>query len=369
MMEFKTYRYEDIDKEVWDAWEASCKKWRVYPFNSPAWARASIKGAGTSRELFLLVAIDDKQIVGFLPYRYHTRRFLKVPLIKYCRPWSDMSPSQWFLLIPGKSITYYRELIHGLCRQLPSWDRCVAARIQHSRDIETAFEQYLQSSSYDVTYNIEDQAEIKGFDNFDSFLSGLPSKKRQQYRKSVRELVDTGKCQILHYHVFDDTLLVSIKERVMSIYRESWKTESTEELNSLLYEKGYHYFSSLVDEYAEIDGLHVMILKLDEDDAAFYVGVHQYNKYVLLQTAFKDKYKRLSVGQLIQLENFRYTIENNYITNNTLAAQKYKRRIIKDIVTQNMYVINNKTIVGFILSLIIALKFIIRPGRQMMKRM
>ena len=112
-----------------------------------------------------------------------------------------------------------------------------------------------------------------------------------------------------------------------------------------------------------------MILTLDNEDAAFYVGIHQFNKYVSLQTAFKDKFKRLSIGQLIQFENFRYTIENNYITNNTLADQKYKRIITKDIVTQKMYIINNKTLSGIILSVITRLKFIFRRYGKNILRM
>ena len=250
-MEYITYRLEDIDKGIWDAWETSCEKWLVYPFNSPTWARASIKSSGIGQDLFLLVAIDDNQIVGYLPYRYDTRHFLKLPLFKYCKPWSEIQPYQWFLLMPGKSVSYYRELINGLYNNLPLWDRNVAGHIQHSDDIETAFEQFLKSMSYDVIYQIDYQAEIKGFEDFNSFLASLRSKNRQQYRKSVRELVDTEKCKISHYHEFDDKFLASIKERILSIYRESWKTKSTDELNSLLYQKSYLDFSNLLDEFAK----------------------------------------------------------------------------------------------------------------------
>ena len=367
-MKYITYKLEDINDDIWDTWETSCKKWSVYPLNSPSWAKALISKDSIGKEIYLLVAKDGNQIVGYLPYRYHIRHYIKLPLFKYCRPWSEKWP-QWFLLIPGKSISYYQELINGLYENLPLWDRNVAGYLQHSKDIETAFELFLKSKSYDFTYEIKEQAEIKGFEDFDSYLASIHSKQRQQYRKSVRELIDTGKCKISHYHKFDGNLLTSIKERIMSIYRESWKTESTEEFNSLLFQKGYLYFSKLLDEFSKKGGLHIMILTIGDEDAAFYVGVHQFNKYISLQTAFKDKFKRLGIGQLIQLENYRYTIDGNYITNNTLAAQKYKKRITTHIVSQKMYVINNKTLSGLLLSLMTRIKYIIRRKRNGMLRM
>ncbi len=364
-MEFTTYRFEDLNEDTWASWSTSCETWSGYPFNTPAWIRAAVSEQPSSDETrYLQVVRDGEEIVGFFPYRIRIRSKFRLPLFRYCDHWTEIPPHQWFLLIPGKSSNYYLELIRGLYANLPSWDKCVTGNIQPSDAIEQAYETFLDSQGLTWVSTTLNQAEIRGVANFEDYFAKLSSKKRQQYRKISRELIDTGRCRVVHLHEFDQQALADIKARIVEIYRQSWKQNSTVEWNSILYEQGYRSFSRLLDAFAAINGLHIMVLQLDGDDAAFYVGLHQANTYASFQTAYKETYKKLGIGLFTQIENFRYTIENGYLVNNTLAYQRYKTDIATNHVASKSYAINADTPGGKALLLLSKAKRFIGNLRQ-----
>ena len=72
-----------------------------------------------------------------------------------------------------------------------------------------------------------------------------------------------------------------------------------------------------------------MVLKNAEEDMAFVLGIHHHGEYCALQTAYTEKFKQESIGYLALMENFRYTIENHFSSNNLLDHFNYKLRICK----------------------------------------
>jgi hypothetical protein len=85
---------------------------------------------------------------------------------------------------------------------------------------------------------------------------------------------------------------------------------------------------------------------IDGDDAAFSVGIHQNNLYCSLQTAYKERYKKLGIGRLLHMESFRYVIEKGFSCNNLLSDQGFKSHYTNRIARFSYISVYNNNLLG-----------------------
>ena len=294
-IEFKTYAYHDIDAGLWRAWQQKSEKWGYYPFQSALWARSGVADYNHKTDLFLLAAEREGKYLGFFPYKICWRLKGGCVPIKYCLPWNDVMPVG-FVIAPHQTTDFYAALFKGFFCALPRWHILISGLSQTDSPVANHLQRHFQATriAYSTTEYIA--AEIRGFDCYDDYLSSLSTKWRRNYRKAKRRLLDSGAAQLVHLTTFSAADLADTKARIMGIYRESWKITSTDDSANLMKAKAYSLFSNLVNEYAAIGGLHIMILTLNGEDAAFAVGFHQGGFYCSFQIAYKEKFRKDSVG-------------------------------------------------------------------------
>jgi hypothetical protein len=321
---YVSYPYKEISSEIWEQWHQCSESWQVALFSSAVWNRAIGDASENSHyNMYLMVAMLDERYVGFLPFRFEHVKSGRILPIRYCSPWSEWIPA-WISVDPTLDRECREKLISDIYLQLPNWDKCKTGLILDNEPEYAAHEHFFQDSGIHRDKELVEMAEIKGFSTFEEFLQQQSSKWRAAYRKRSRQQFDSGNASLSHYTEFTEAQLFAAKERIMGIYTESWKRSNDSPTYNLLNAKPYREFSNLLDNYAVNDGLHIMFLTIQNDDAAFYVGVHSEGNYCSLQTAYKDKYRNQSIGYLAQMENFRYTIEHEFRSNNLLANQEYK---------------------------------------------
>ncbi|MEH6552408.1 MAG: GNAT family N-acetyltransferase [Pseudomonadales bacterium] len=344
LFSYTHYKYQNIPESIWEKWGACSKEWEQIPFQSSDWCR-SIGDSSNNNYMLLMIIVANEQEVGFLPYRREKIQSGGILPLNYCSPWADWLPS-WLIVVPGEKQGFYDRLIAGVYQQLPRWDKLKTGLISSDMSIDRRHNGLFQSKNIPYSTESVEMAKIDGFASFDDFLNHQSKKWRAQYRRTVRAQFERGNAKVEHLTEFDDENLELLKERIMAIYRKSWKANDNSPLYNLTHEKPYKEFSNLFDSYAKGKGLHIMFITIDDDDAAFYLGVHSNGIYCSLQTAYKEKYKKLSIGYLAQMEDFRYTIEQKFKTNNLLANQEYKTHLTNNVETYTQFICFNNTFFG-----------------------
>ena len=321
MTEFHTVQYQDISDDLWEQWENCCKSWQAYPFQAPAWARACAENLSADAKKYLFFARDADKYLGFLPYRTEKVVTGRMLPIMQCKPWARFGGA---IASQNEDEEFYKQFIDQFHAQIPKWHNLESGLLQDGDRILEAQDQFYAERGLKLRRKEIGMSEIMSESGFEGFLSSLSPKWRYSYRKAVRDHFETGKTSIDHYETFSEDDLRSLKKRVMGIYKESWKTASTDTENNLLLPRIYNRFSDLMDFSARSGGLHVVIATIDGDDAAFSVGLHQNKLYCSYQTAYKEKYKKLGIGRLLHMESFRFVMENGFSTNNLLSDQGFK---------------------------------------------
>ena len=346
MIHFEHFQFKQIDNELWLNWQKCSLNWRTLPLQSPNWLKPVAEASeGSLDNLFLLVAKKNKEYLGFFPYRIEQRLLGEIIPLIYCLPWYDNLPS-WITLTSDKEAGH-QLLIEGFYKNLPKWHKLISGLVEHRNDTNNLEINFFLENKLFFTSISEEMAEIRNIETFDEFLQNQSKQWRKRYQKISKKLLASKQANLQHYTDLNHDELELLTQRVMSIYRESWKVNDKQSLDfNLTNPQSYRSFYALIKSYAECNGLHIMIISVNNEDAAFYVGVYQDGLYCSLQTAYKEKFANLSVGYLIQMENFRFTIENNFERNNLLANQSYKSNLTNQIEHYSRYTVYSRSILG-----------------------
>jgi hypothetical protein len=144
--------------------------------------------------------------------------------------------------------------------------------------------------------------------------------------------VGAGSVRLQHIDgQIEPAVFESLTPRIIAVYRESWKSGSTDRFAGLGRPEAFSGFARLLLAFAKRGGLHALFATVDGEDAAFYVGVRFGQMYCSLQTAYREKHAARSLGFLVQMEDFRYTLERG-LTNNLMAYQEYKTHLTDRVV-------------------------------------
>jgi hypothetical protein len=343
------YAYKDIPAQVWNAWEKCNSEWNCYPFESTPWLCATADGLSQNiSKRVMVVNRSCSDPVAFWPYAMQCSYSGGVLPIIICRPWAeDTRVAASIIASPELDRQACRVLVHGLLGNLPKWDKMILGLtrtpsslldgiIDESNSVGRCFERETHSF-----------AEIRGWSNFNEFLGSLSRDWRRKYNRVIKRIQEDGKIHIEHIDTVSTLAeLESMKIRILNIYRESWKVNSPDRLANLAHPEAFAYFSRLLGSFAQKGCLHVVFVTVHGDDAAFYVGVRFEKMYCSLQTAYKEKYASLSMGFLTQIENFRYTIEHDFLTNNLMANQDYKKHFTDKVQYFSSLIFFNHTAAG-----------------------
>jgi hypothetical protein len=346
---FADYDLDEIPSDVMEAWESCNVRWKNYLFESMPWFELLGRCNSKSATVRLMV-VTNSQIgyVCFWPYAMQHFRTGGVMPITLCRSWSeDTRVGVSAVVSPELDETACVRIVGGCFDRLPVWNKMVIGLTRSPSPLLDALVGSLQARGLPFEQEIQAFSEIGGHATFNAFIRSLSRDWRRKYKRIVEKSIETGIIRIEHLDG-SQTLqkLETIKRRVMDIYIETWKRQSVDRYANLARQEVFGPFSLFIETFAKRESLHVIFIKVHGDDAAFYLGAHFANQYCSVQTAYKEKYSSLSVGFLAQMENFRYTIERGFSTNNLLGNQSYKKHFTSKEVEFRNFVVHNKNIKG-----------------------
>jgi hypothetical protein len=359
MLVIEHYKYRDIPDAVWDEWQNCCEQWNAYPFQSADWLRSVIEIAPAKSGAALMVARDETGCIAFLPYRISHGLSGRVLPITFCRPWSSFMPT-WILAAPGRSKCDYQNLVDGFHSRISKWHKMITGYVCNADGINQALSDFFAKEHLRNLATESGMNELRDVPTFDEFLRSLSKHWRRNYRSTKRKMIDSGRAVLTHYEDFEKHNLETIKQRIMGIYRETWKASSDDKVWNLTFPEAYEIFSCMLDHYESHDGLHVALLTVDGEDAAFFVGVHRSEIYCSVQMGYKPQFKDNSVGFLILMESFRYSIEKGFTINNLLGTQSNQVHFPVQVQEYTDYVVYNNNLLGMLAAFLVRMTFMKR---------
>lgn len=345
------YDYHDVPSRVWDEWERCNIEWCSYPFESVPWLRATADRL--SQDISKRLLVVNKPHLGpiaFWPYALqHFRTGGVMPLV-LCRPWvEDLRLAVSAVISPALDRETCRQIVHCFLDRLPRWHKMLIGLVREPSPLLEILGETLKYFGTRFEQETHTFAEVRGWTSFPHFLNSLSHDWRKKYNRLVKKDLEAGTIRLDHLDGLSARgALESIKSRILDIYRESWKVNSSDQYANLARPETFAWFSQLLEVFARQEGLHVIFTTVNGDDAAFYVGVRFGKIYCSLQTAYKQRYAPLSVGFLTQIENFRYTIEQGFLTNNLLGDQDYKTHLTEAVTRFSSFVVFNRNLRGAI---------------------
>lgn len=158
----------------------------------------------------------------------------------------------------------------------------------------------------------------------DGFLARRSSRLRRNLRRALRCADELGVTWHWHDDVSDPAERDALYRRVLAIDDASWKGQSAQGLNA---SQMGHFYDLMTARLASRDRLRLVVARLDGEDVAFGFGSVFGDTFRGLQMSFDDRFRHLSLGNLVQLKLLEHLCEDPTVTQYDLGSDiEYKRR-------------------------------------------
>jgi len=351
---FTEFSYNEIPETVWKAWMDCASAWHAEPFRAPTWVRDQPWMTSSIPYARLLVGMDERDnYLGFWPYQMETKRIKGFLPIHLCCPWGGDNQADpgvggrqyfWTLCTPDPPPGFAAAFVETFMERT-HWNMLQTGDVRKNHPFSLAWEDELKRKRLRVLRKQHDAAIIGPWDSFKNYLASLSQNWRKHYRRVYRQVAN-GKVSVEQWAAFPDDALARVVKRIYLIYRDSWKVDSEEVVVNLSVPSTLANFSARIAAFAREDGLHVVFIKVDGDDAAFHVGVSHGDMSCALQTAYREKYASHGVGFIAQMEYFRYTIEQGMHERNLLGFIDYKKNFGAEVSQSKLYTVFSRDTIG-----------------------
>jgi CelD/BcsL family acetyltransferase involved in cellulose biosynthesis len=143
--------------------------------------------------------------------------------------------------------------------------------------------------------------------SFDKYLEETKSAKSRQTLRRKERLLHKGRKVMVQYYIGKE-VTGDIIERLAEIQRESWMKRRGA---AFLSER---FFQNLSLEMAKAGFARAWVMTIDGDDAAFVYALVAHKKLLYIWTAFKLKYDRLNVGNILTYHSIQDACEEGILS-------------------------------------------------------
>ncbi len=351
---FVEYSYRDIPQAVWEAWMDCARAWHAEPFRAPTWVRDQPWMTSFIPSARLLVGMDvQDNYLGFWPYQLEAKRIRGFLPIRLCCPWGGDNQADpgvagrqyfWALCPFDPPVGFATAFVHAFLGRT-RWNMLQTGDMRNTHPLSLAWTDAIENMRLRVLRRKNDAAVIGPFHSFEDYLTSLSQDWRRRYRQLSRQ-VESGKICVEQWTVFPGDALERVIQRIGAIYRDSWKAGSEEIAVNLALPGTLDLFSARIASFARENGLHVIFITVNGDDAAFHAAVSHGDISCALQTAYREKYSSHRVGLLAQMEYFRYSIEQGIRERNLLEFKDYKKHFGAAESPSTIYTVFNRDAFG-----------------------
>jgi len=284
------------------AWEAILEQnHNDIPFLEFDWIRLWWEYLGGNRELFILAAQEDKEIVGFFPFMLLRKGWLKIisfigfPQAYYMDfvlmpQYRDESIDSAVSYLMGKGKNYLVDL-DQMHRASPNFMRIY---------------EYVQEKGYPVyCCGTEDlYIDLTRFTDFDDYYYAVISSHiRKNIKRREKKLKELGD---FYFRPLDLQRL----EDVFSIHRKEWRKR--DDRSGFSEGKTKEFFIRLLSSQTKGFQAHMDAIQIDDKVIAFRYGLSCRDKFLFYRVGYDLDFHQYSPGILIYKEKIKQCFENGY---------------------------------------------------------
>lgn len=290
---------------------------------------------------FLLVINDSAGAAALLPVHIG-RESLKLIKYRRLRPLTEFHAGRCGFLLRDETNEQFDALLDSFSR-LPPWDVFSVTLVRGSRSA-TLLENALAQRHYRYFRSAEtDSCFIDMQSGWDTFYGSLDTKFRSQLRNREKKLKARG--EVTYEHIEKGVDVSAFLDAVFEIEQDSWKESAGTSVTSHEYQ--IHLYRSFVPIAAERGWLSAHLLRLNGEPIAYLLGLSFNGVFCGLKHTFKDKYRDLTAGHLIQLFALKTLFERgNRLYDFMGTRDLHKLSWTKHSYSRVTYVVYNRTVRG-----------------------
>lgn len=275
-------------------WVAMVDEQDLHPSMYPGWIEAAARAHGRVDDLRVLVAYDQNQLQGVVPYFRHRRRIMGIGLDTVELAGNLVSYHQDLACSGG-----HLEILELFLSQdeLSGVDLLVAEEVETAGATKVALTELAKRRGYRLVSHPGDHSPyLTIVGEWEAMLGNMSRNFRYRVRRREKLLRDAGEVQMFWYEgrgVNSDHILGSILE----IEENSWKVEAGMAISENLYERVYykHLLPFLIDN----DILLANILHLDGRPVAYSLCYQSKGKVGQLKTSYDVSFEKLAPGMYV----------------------------------------------------------------------
>jgi len=355
MIQFEIIQEKGRIQEYREYWNRLFDSGKFEFTTSFEWTQALLS-THLEKDTFLLIVFrDTEEILGIVPMVINQIKKYGVSLSNLF-PISDYYNNFHSDLL-FKNVT--EELIKTFITSLFSlgykWDVFRISRFIETNPILDCIERFLKESS--IRYEIK-REEPSFFLSLDGTYNDYLKKRSYNFRKYIKKQIkkltrDISHVEFVKHQNFNN--FPDAYNQVLYIEKESWKHKHGTAISST--EKSNNFYRILCESASEREWLHLFILLLNNEPAAYNIGFVKDKKYFYLKTSFNEKFREVSPSSILRAKLIEELIREG-IKEIDFFAEPYEwqRRWAEELRWHKSLLIYNKTYKAKLFSIYHSLK-------------
>ncbi len=304
-------------REVWEEiYTASDRE----PSTSFEWCDALTRSHLEAGDRFVLLRLTrGAQVTGFLPLIARRLKVLGCPAV-VLMPLADLYNTHGDVLtreMDGETMT---AIVSALVRLDERWDLFRMANVLDGHPLVASVEGYARDprpirnvrpgyGSYFLSLPA----------SFDAYLSGRSGKFRNHLKRCAKKLESLGAVRVVDCSAPAD--VPAGFDMLLQIERASWKHTHGTAISAVA--RQTRFYRELCDGAAVRGRLHLQLLTIDGEPAAYDLGYLSHRRYAYLKTSYDERRKRFGVATYLRAQTIANLIDRG-VTDVDFPAEPYQ---------------------------------------------
>lgn len=242
------------------------------------------------KDIILLVARDDNDIIGIFPLVICKKRFFGAVPVTTIGPLSNIFCFHNNFMCKARVDECFKAVLNHLSKRHPKWD---VFEINNACEDSNIMGIIKQDHFKDLLrFDGEDAPYVKLEGSWDEYINKKSGNFRHNLRRKEEAFQEGGNSRIMELRSPGD--VDAILKKMYEIEKESWKEKA--DISIALDEKQRRFYESYLKKTASADRLLATFLQIADEDIAFMLHILHRRICFQLKMAYKDKFKERSPG-------------------------------------------------------------------------
>lgn len=316
------------------------------------WFKCWWNAYGTEKELLILLAKEDGELIGISPLMISKGRFRGFPIKKISFIENDETPCSSIIYINDRD-EIVEAIISYVVQKVKAWDILILNKIPVDSESYAMIQKVCQENKIAFLNKTSWKSPfLKIETDWDTFYKNTSQRLKKRLRYNNNQLKKLGSIEGSQVEGGEKDL-----EDIFMIGQSSWKNKIKKSISST--QENRKFFSSLTTTAKTKGWLYVWMMKANGKPIAFEYDLQYKGKVYALRSEFDEQYASNSPGAVLESDIIKSLFQNGFKEYDMGgSADEYKKHWTTDIREHaNILVFNN----GLYSKLLILLEGIIIP--------